>query len=48
MEDTGNQGGLKMHSSCVVSPSLQPRDESHRAGFKTYHMPPLDRKRGGY
>ncbi|CAL8285247.1 unnamed protein product [Lota lota] len=26
----------------------KPRDESHRAGFKTYCMPPLDRKRGGY
>uniref|UniRef100_A0A3Q3E365 MOK protein kinase n=1 Tax=Labrus bergylta TaxID=56723 RepID=A0A3Q3E365_9LABR len=26
----------------------KPRDESHRAAFKTYCMPPLDRKHGGY
>ncbi|XP_023263235.1 MAPK/MAK/MRK overlapping kinase isoform X3 [Seriola lalandi dorsalis] len=26
----------------------KPRDESHRAAFKTYYMPPLDRKQGGY
>ncbi|XP_071353902.1 MAPK/MAK/MRK overlapping kinase-like isoform X4 [Trachinotus anak] len=26
----------------------KPRDESHRAAFKTYYMPPLDRKHGGY
>ncbi|KAG7509899.1 MAPK/MAK/MRK overlapping kinase isoform X1 [Solea senegalensis] len=26
----------------------KPRDESHRAAFKTFYMPPLDRKRGGY
>ncbi|CAN9502493.1 unnamed protein product [Ophioblennius macclurei] len=26
----------------------KPRDESHQTAFKTYHMPPLDRKHGGY
>ncbi|KAI3367190.1 hypothetical protein L3Q82_008244 [Scortum barcoo] len=26
----------------------KPRDESHRAAFKTFYMPPLDRKHGGY
>ncbi|KAM9354411.1 MAPK/MAK/MRK overlapping kinase [Pholidichthys leucotaenia] len=26
----------------------KPRDESHRAALKTYCMPPLDRKHGGY
>ncbi|XP_037602331.1 MAPK/MAK/MRK overlapping kinase-like isoform X4 [Sebastes umbrosus] len=26
----------------------KPRDESHRAAFKTYYIPPLDRKHGGY
>uniref|UniRef100_A0A3Q3JK65 Protein kinase domain-containing protein n=1 Tax=Monopterus albus TaxID=43700 RepID=A0A3Q3JK65_MONAL len=26
----------------------KPRDESHHAAFKTYYMPPLDRKHGGY
>nr|XP_046222294.1 MAPK/MAK/MRK overlapping kinase-like isoform X4 [Oncorhynchus gorbuscha] len=26
----------------------KPRDESYRSAFKTYYMPPLDRKRGGY
>ncbi|XP_008305093.1 MAPK/MAK/MRK overlapping kinase [Stegastes partitus] len=26
----------------------KPRDESHRAAFKTYYMPPLDRKHGGF
>ncbi|KAM4624778.1 MAPK/MAK/MRK overlapping kinase isoform 2-T2 [Polymixia lowei] len=26
----------------------KPRDEPHRSAFKTYYMPPLDRKRGGY
>ncbi|XP_026156543.1 MAPK/MAK/MRK overlapping kinase isoform X1 [Mastacembelus armatus] len=26
----------------------KPRDESHRVAFKTYYMPPLDRKHGGY
>ncbi|XP_028251683.1 MAPK/MAK/MRK overlapping kinase isoform X1 [Parambassis ranga] len=26
----------------------KPRDESRRAAFKTYYMPPLDRKHGGY
>uniref|UniRef100_A0A672J5K4 MOK protein kinase n=1 Tax=Salarias fasciatus TaxID=181472 RepID=A0A672J5K4_SALFA len=26
----------------------KPRDESHQAVFKTYHMPPLDRKHEGY
>ncbi|XP_076603984.1 MAPK/MAK/MRK overlapping kinase isoform X1 [Chaetodon auriga] len=25
----------------------KPRDESHHAAFKTYYMPPLDRKHGG-
>lgn len=28
--------------------SSQPRDESRHAAFKTYYMPPLDRKHGGY
>lgn len=28
--------------------SQQPRDESYRSAFKTYYMPPLDRKPGGY
>lgn len=27
--------------------SSQPRDDSHHAAFKTYYMPPLDRKHGG-
>lgn len=27
---------------------VQPRDESHRAAYKSYYMPPLGRKRGGY
>ncbi|XP_064185786.1 MAPK/MAK/MRK overlapping kinase-like isoform X3 [Anguilla rostrata] len=26
----------------------KPRDEAHRQGFKGYHIPPLQRKRGGY
>ncbi|XP_070984598.1 MAPK/MAK/MRK overlapping kinase-like isoform X1 [Oncorhynchus clarkii lewisi] len=26
----------------------KPRDESYRSAFKTYYMPPLDRKRSGY
>uniref|UniRef100_A0A8C3ASM4 MOK protein kinase n=1 Tax=Cyclopterus lumpus TaxID=8103 RepID=A0A8C3ASM4_CYCLU len=26
----------------------KPRDESHRAAFKSFYIPPLDRKRGGY
>nr|XP_046267894.1 MAPK/MAK/MRK overlapping kinase-like isoform X2 [Scatophagus argus] len=27
---------------------VKPRDESRHAAFKTYYMPPLDRKHGGY
>ncbi|XP_029983592.1 LOW QUALITY PROTEIN: MAPK/MAK/MRK overlapping kinase [Sphaeramia orbicularis] len=27
---------------------VKPRDESHRAAFKSYYMPPLDRKHRGY
>ncbi|KAM8833182.1 MAPK/MAK/MRK overlapping kinase isoform 1-T1 [Synchiropus picturatus] len=26
----------------------KPRDESHRAAFKSFYIPPLDRKHGGY
>ncbi|XP_028994376.1 MAPK/MAK/MRK overlapping kinase-like isoform X1 [Betta splendens] len=26
----------------------KPRDESHRTAFKTYYMPPLERKHGGF
>ncbi|XP_072313396.1 MAPK/MAK/MRK overlapping kinase-like [Eucyclogobius newberryi] len=26
----------------------KPRDESHRAAYKTYYMPPVERKRGAY
>lgn len=28
--------------------SSQPQDESQHAAFKTYYMPPLDRKHRGY
>lgn len=33
----------KCHSHLV-----KPREESHRAAYKTYYMPPLERKRGAY
>ncbi|KAJ8341663.1 hypothetical protein SKAU_G00339540 [Synaphobranchus kaupii] len=33
---------------CHSQLAKQPRDEAHRQGFKSYHIPPLQRKRGGY
>ncbi|XP_053192325.1 MAPK/MAK/MRK overlapping kinase-like [Scomber japonicus] len=44
-----HQGALPaiMTKKCQ-SRLAKPRDESHRATFKTFHMPPLDRKHGGY
>ncbi|XP_036398345.1 MAPK/MAK/MRK overlapping kinase-like isoform X1 [Megalops cyprinoides] len=33
---------------CQSRLNKQPRDETHRQAFKGYHMPPLERKHGGY
>ncbi|XP_029937913.1 MAPK/MAK/MRK overlapping kinase isoform X2 [Myripristis murdjan] len=44
-----HRGTLPAITSKKCHPRLaKPRDESHRSALKTYYMPPLDRKRGGY
>ncbi|KAM3870723.1 MAPK/MAK/MRK overlapping kinase [Diretmus argenteus] len=44
-----HRGSLPVMASKKCHTRLaKPRDESHRSAFKTYYMPPLDRKPGGY
>ncbi|XP_033844221.1 MAPK/MAK/MRK overlapping kinase-like [Periophthalmus magnuspinnatus] len=44
-----HRGTLPAITAKKCHPRLaKPRDESHRAAYKTYYMPPLERKRGAY